>query len=250
TGGWPKRVDEILFVEGAAHRPVYLDRSPQFFGWIDGFARVCWMHSLGMVGQERFFEFVRKFRAERYRAIEQYPHHPAMPEVYYMHPRIEPTTKKTHINKLIDFFEFDSEVDKSLGLAAILTLFWGGSPGARPCFRIEGPVDDPPELGKRHVGKTTFVEVLASLCGGLLDLEEGEDIPDVKTRLLSEEGMGKRVLRIDNVKTLRMSWAGLEHFITSDVISGKRLYRGEGSRPNAVTVFITINGGSFSKDMA
>jgi hypothetical protein len=249
-GTWPKRVDEVLFVEGADHRPTYLQTSTQFFGWLDGFASVYWLNSTGMIGQERFFEYVRKFRAERFRSIERFPHFPAMSGAYYMHPEIVRTRKKTHINKLLGFFAFDSRVDESLGLAALLTLFWGGSPGGRPCFRIEGPADDPPELMRRHVGKTTFVEVLGSLCGGLLDLEEGEDIPDVKTRLLSEEGMGKRLLRIDNVKTMRMSWAALEHFITSDVISGKRLYQGEGQRPNTVTVFITINGGTFSKDMA
>ena len=131
-----------------------------------------------------------------------------------------------------------------------MTLFWGGTPGSRPCFLVRGPENDPPELMNRNVGKTTLVECFASLIDGLMDLEEGEDIPALKTRLLSDEGMNIRVVRIDNVKTMRMSWAALESFITSNVISGRRLYRGNGSRPNTVTVFVTMNGGSLSKDLA
>jgi hypothetical protein len=249
-GTWPKRVDEMMFVEGAGHKPVSLTSATQFFGWLDGRAHVFWMRGPDMVGQERFFEHVRKFRAERFKAIEQFPHWPAMAGAYYMHPPVRPTRSQVLLKEFLDFFQFDSDVDRSLALSAILTPFWGGTPGARPCFRIEGPENDPPELMRRYVGKTTFVEVIASLSEGLIDLEEGEDIPALKTRLLSEEGMSRRVLRVDNLKTLRFSWAALEHFITSDVISGKRLFCGEGQRPNTVTCFITVNGGSFAKDMA
>ena len=149
----------------------------------------------------------------------------------------------------MDFFEFDSDVDRALGEAAVLTLFWGGTPGARPCFLIRGPEDDDPSLMGRFVGKTTFVEVIASLVGGLVDLLEDDDIPTLKSVCFPMR-TGKRILRIDNVKTVRMGWSGLESMITSDVISGKQLYCGDGSRPNTVTPFITMNGGSLSKDMS
>ncbi|MBV8194336.1 MAG: hypothetical protein JOY80_02280, partial [Candidatus Dormibacteraeota bacterium] len=94
------------------------------------------------------------------------------------------------------------------------------------------------------------VELIADLAGGLIDLEEGEDITGLKTRLLSSEEGRKRVVRIDNLKTLKLSWAALEKFISSKVISGHALYRGECQRPNTVTVFLTLNRGTFSKDMA
>ena len=38
--------------------------------------------------------------------------------------------------------------------------------------------------------------------------------------------------------------------ITTDIISGKRLYMGEGRRPNTITHVITLNGASLSKDLA
>src|SRR5262249_38538861 len=53
-----------------------------------------------------------------------------------------------------------------------------------------------------------------------------------------------------NVKTLRFSWSELEALVTADVISGRRLYVGEGRRPNTLLWFITLNKASLSKDMA
>src|SRR5262249_41691813 len=34
TGGWPKRVDTLLFTEGAEHRPLWLSSSDSLFAWI------------------------------------------------------------------------------------------------------------------------------------------------------------------------------------------------------------------------
>jgi hypothetical protein len=250
AGGWPRRLEEIPFVQGPDFRPIFLEGSTQLFGYVDGFASVYWIKGANMVTQERFYEYVRKFRAERFKAIERYPHFPLMPDTYYMHPPIRSTKDKVLIRQFLDFFQFATDVDRSLAESLLLTLFWGGPPGLRPCFLVRGPEDDDPALMGRSVGKTILAALFASLAGGLLDLLEGEEIPDVKTRLLSDEGMEKRVLRIDNVKTVRLSWAALEQFITSDVVSGKKLYHGEGSRPNTITTIITMNGGSLSKDMA
>jgi hypothetical protein len=72
----------------------------------------------------------------------------------------------------------------------------------------------------------------------------------LKTRLLSTEGLGRRVVLLDNLKTLRFSWAELEGLITSDVVSGHRLYAGEGQRPNLLTFCLTLNGATLSRDMA
>ena len=249
--GWPKRVQDRLFIGGRDFKPVYLETPTILFGWLDGKASVHWSEGVMMITQARFFEHLRQFAptVEVFDAIETLPHHPPMPGTYYLHRRFEVRRSTRYLDEFIGFFTPATEVDRSLLRAAILTPFWGGPPGQRPAFRLRGPDDDPPELAGRGTGKTTQVEVLADLAGGLVDLEEGEDINALKTRLLSKEG-DKRVLRIDNLKTLKLSWAALEKFISSKVISGKRLYHGEGQRPNTITVFITINAGTFSKDMA
>jgi hypothetical protein len=70
------------------------------------------------------------------------------------------------------------------------------------------------------------------------------------TRLLSPAALDRRIAFLDNVKTLRFSWADLEALITGDVISGRALYVGEGRRPNTLTWFITLNQASLSRDMA
>jgi hypothetical protein len=248
--GWPKRIGETLFVASADFRPVYLESSTQFMGWLDGTANVYWSRGPGMISQERLYEYVRKFHADQFDAVESYPHEPPMKGNYYLHPRVRPRRSYDLTEQFLDFFSPATDVDRELIRAAILTPFWGGTPGARPAFRFAAPEDDPPELGGRGVGKTKSVELIAAPCGGLVDLRENENISDLITRLLSEEGQSKRILRIDNVKTLRLSWADLEALITTKELSGKRLYRGEGRRPNVLTTFITVNGGSLSKDMA
>ncbi len=77
-----------------------------------------------------------------------------------------------------------------------------------------------------------------------------EDIGTIKTRFLSPEAAGKRIATLDNLKTPRFSWAEFENLITADTINGKRMYVGDGSRPNFITWTITLNGASLSTDMA
>src|SRR5262249_15916115 len=83
-----------------------------------------------------------------------------------------------------------------------------------------------------------------------IDGSPNEPIQALVTRLLSAEGMRRRLVLLDNIKTLRFSWAELEGLITTDVISGHRLYAGEGRRPNTLTYCLTLNGATLSRDMA
>jgi hypothetical protein len=91
---------------------------------------------------------------------------------------------------------------------------------------------------------------VADLANGSLEISSGEDIGTIKTRLLSPEGIMRRIALLDNVKSLRFSWAELEALITCPVISGKQMYIGEGQRPNNLTYLITLNGISLSTDLA
>ncbi len=62
--------------------------------------------------------------------------------------------------------------------------------------------------------------------------------------------MGRRLLLLDNLKSLKFSSAALEGMLTSETISGRQLYKGEGRRPNTLVVVLTVNGAVLSKDMA
>jgi hypothetical protein len=124
-----------------------------------------------------------------------------------------------------------------------MTPAWGGLPGCRPAFVVTS--DD-----GRGVGKSKVPETIGYLFGGHVDVSAGEDIEQLKTRMLTPGARTKRIALLDNVKTLRLSWAELEAMITSPIISGRQLYVGEGQRPNLLTWFITLNGVSMATDMA
>jgi hypothetical protein len=246
TGGWPKRVGPMLFVEGGDGWPHYLDSAPKLFAWVDRRARVDWTKGSAFITQERFYEDQR-VNAPAYEAIEVAPHFPPIPSTYYMHPPVPGPGGK--LDGLLDFFKPETRVDRELIKAFILTMFWGGQPGRRPAFLITGPTFDS-ERG-RGLGKSTAVEILADELGaGMFEVPPTGDMETVKTRLLSPDAMFKRVCRLDNVKALRFSWAELEGLMTAPRVNGRRLYVGDGSRSNTLVWAITVNGESLSEDLS
>ena len=252
TNNWPKRVGPQLFVQGDDVRPFILGSTDSLFAWIGGTLPhrgangLHWSGGEDKVTQAQFFSYLQQ-TVENYDAVEAYPHHPRGPRTYYMHPEPQGGDGKA-LAELAGRFRPATPVDHDLIISMLLTLLWGGEPGQRPAFLLTAKEGD--AQGGRGVGKSKLVQLLARLVGGHVDVLPTEPIKDVTTRLLSPEGMAKRVVLADNVKTLRFSDAGLEGLITSDTISGHRMYTGEGCRPNTLTYCITLNGASLSRDMA
>ncbi len=246
SGPWPRRVVETLFCETRDHEPIYLSSSARLLAWTSRLAQVDWTKGARFVTQEQFYEHLR-MTAERYEAIESIPHWPPIAGIYYMHrPMPRPSGK---LDGFLDFFTPATDEDRELIRAFVLTMFWGGMPGRRPAVLVTGP-DHDPESG-RGVGKTTLLEVVFDeLAGGSIDVSPMADMNVVKTRLLSPGACRIRAAKIDNIKTLKLSWADLEGLITSASISGRALWEGEGTRPNTLVWGLTLNGASLSKDMA
>jgi hypothetical protein len=249
---WPRQVYGRLFVEGVDHAPLWLDSSDDLFAWI---ARLLppadsnpleWAEGAGKVGRGEFVAYLKQ-TVRRYEALETLPHHPLRSATYYLHPELKGGDGKA-LAQLLGRFAPATDEDRELMRAFVLTLFWGGPPGQRPAFLFDSDQED--EGGGRGVGKSTAAQVLARVAGGHIDVRANEDIDKIMTRLLSPTALQTRVALLDNVKTLRFSWADLEALITTDVISGRQLYVGEGRRPNTLTWLITLNGASLSKDMA
>jgi hypothetical protein len=101
-------------------------------------------------------------------------------------------------------------------------------------------------------GKTTAANIVARLTSvdGPLSItlqKNGDDV--VRQRMLSGEGMRKRVAMVDNIKGSVAS-SMLEALVTEEWISGKRMFHGEASRPNTFTFLITSNNARLSSDMA
>jgi hypothetical protein len=242
-GDWPRRVDNMLFVDDPRHGLDYFDRrtTAGLFGWLRRHCKVTWTKGGSLVSQAELFAEIER-TANRYEAIELLPHEPPMAGIYYRGQAPKPGDG-SHLSKLLDRFRPATTIDRDLIQAAFMTPAWGGLPGCRPAFVVTS--DD-----GRGVGKSKVPETIGYLFGGHIDVSAGEDIEQLKTRMLTPGVRTKRIALLDNVKTLRLSWAELEAMITSPIISGRQLYVGEGQRPNLLTWFITLNGVSMATDMA
>lgn len=241
-GPWPRRVGNRLFIhhQGRIH---WLEKQDALFGWLGSvthfppqFSRNSDCHTMGQV----FCELKRG--AEEYLAIEHLPHEPPIQNHYYACEPLEPGNGDA-LRGLIQRYNPATPIDEDLMAGMFATAVWGGRGGTRPAFLITA------ESG-RGKGKSTLAHHVALLAGGGIDLSANEDIGITKQRLLSPEGLQKRVAILDNIKSLKFSWAELESLITSPTISGKALYIGEVSRMNNILWLITLNGVALSKDLA
>jgi hypothetical protein len=272
TGAWPRRVGRLLFVTTDDDYEVeWLEKPSQTYAWIGGQLpnTLHWADGIDKVTKGEFDAYLRQ-SADSYDAVESYPHYPLLDGHFYLHPEPAGGDGKA-LAGLLDFFRPDTDLDRSLLLAGFLTPLWGGLPGDRPAFLIEsaGAAEEEEEEatagsaaadeddeddqggGAGHgTGKSTVAKGVSYVVGGHISISAREDYNKVKTRLLSPGALTQRIALLDNVKTLKFSWADLEGLITDDVISGHQMYQGEGRRPNTLTWFITLNNASLSKDMA
>jgi hypothetical protein len=252
TGGWPKRVVDRLFVPGDDDKPLWLGAADTLFAWVgrqlpstDGNG-LRWAKGEDKVSQAQFHAHLCQ-TVERFDALESMPHHPPLPGAYYLHPAVQGGDGKA-LRALLARFRPATEADAALLKALLLTLVWGGPPGQRPAFLIESEEGD--VRGGRGVGKSTTAMLVGRLAGGHVDARPNEEIDKLMTRLLSPAALDRRVALLDNIKALRFSWSDLEAMITTDTLSGRQLYVGEGRRPNTLVWLITLNSASLSKDMA
>ncbi|QDU46604.1 hypothetical protein Mal52_51260 [Symmachiella dynata] len=243
TGDWPRRVGPALFVHEHDSQIDWLDNPASLFGWVGSatgmppsFSRGDRLHTKNEV----FSELRRT--ATDYEGIETLPHEPRVDGHYYACKFPQPGDGKA-LNTLLDRFSPATDIDRDLILALFASIIWGGPGGARPAFLITS------DFGT-GVGKSTMATTVGEFAGGFPDISVREDITVIKQRLLSPDAVDKRVAILDNVKSLKLSWAELESLITTPVISGRRLYIGEASRPNLITWIITLNGASLSTDLA
>ena len=238
TGGWPRRVNDQLFVDDGEVR--YLGTCPKLFAELGYSARVEWSQADGMIAKREFFEALGQ-RVKSYRAIEHAPHHPRIPEHYYACGDVESGDGRC-LAWLLQRLYPATEVDRYLIVLMLATVFWGGPAGQRPAFVVTAD--------GRGAGKTTLAAVAGELSQGVIDVGAREDVAKIKERLLTPEARDKRIVQIDNIKAHKFSSAEVEALITAPVISGRELYHGESQRPNTVLWVMTMNGVSLSKDVA
>lgn len=242
AGNWPKRVANRLFVRDAHSKIRWLDNQAALFSWVQSEIQpIRWYKNVGCVTKEEFFEHLRS-AVEPFDGIEHFPHEPLLTNHYYAcGVPVGPPSGK--LDELVAMFGVASDLDRQLIKSMVMTLFWGGRAGARPVFVItsdQGPGS----------GKTTLADVVSVLVDGSVDASPKDDVAQLKTRLLSNDATGKRIVLIDNIKSAKFSWADFEALVTRPVISGRGLYVGESRRPNIFNWLVTLNGISLSADIA
>jgi hypothetical protein len=251
TGGWPKAMAGRLFVPSDDHSANWLDEPAAFFAWLAGHVGqggglIEWGRGTGQIPKAEFFAYLCG-AVDQYDDVQSYPHCPPRPATCYLHPQL-PAGGSGALDSLLDRLCPATDTDRILIRAFFLTMAWGGKLGGRPIFIWEASTPDGrPGQG---AGKSTAAMLAGKLFGGFLgiSLATADDM-QVQTRLLSPHGRRSRLVVFDNLKGTRVSNSLVESYVTADVISGRELYVGEGTRLNIITWAITANEPSLSKDL-
>lgn len=250
TGGWPKCVSESFFVIDQHRREIrYLKNQDAVFGWLESVMPVQWKkgsdcHGIPFCGPGPFYEELAA-RCERFQSVEILPHEPRHPEFYYYWDSpvdYNPVGAK-HLRNLLEFFtNTETNADRALLMAMLLTPAWGSEFNHTPAFAIEAT-----DVG---CGKTTIADVVSIIYGGKFDLKCGQKAQDdLVARLLTPSARQKRIILYDNAKG-ELGGQFIESLITDTQIGGKEMYKGESSRPNTLVLIVTGNGLRLNSDMA
>lgn len=252
AGGWPKVIGKVMMVPDAGGGVRSLDDHNDLFTFAHSvFDRgsssgVCWKKSDAAVTPPQLYAHLVA-ECPRYDRAESLPHEPLLPKVYYLNPVREPGDGET-VRELLDFFSTETDQDRILLLACLMTPLWGGPPGKRPAFLFEMAEDD--TKGGVGGGKSTVAQKVAGLFGGAINLDAAESFPRTISRILTPSAQQCRLLMMDNIKRFRLSWAELEGLVTSPEINGHRLFKGQAGFPNFFTLLLTMNGASLARDFA
>jgi hypothetical protein len=262
TGQWPRRAGGVLFTLSQdydrsrvpKHSDVtWLSKSDKLFAWMQKVANLRWTtkaaydpvtkQPLTPCTKGEFFEYLIHYAHPAYVGLEVLPHEPPFPDLFYVPCELTQNCDDGGaLDKLVQAFNAESEEDRQLLLAALMTPGWGGPAGSRPAFVFTS------DHG-RGVGKTVTAEVFAQVWGGAISISADGDWEKVRSRMLGDESLGKRCMLFDNIKH-RLSGSDIESIITSKVIDGWKPFYGQASRPNLLTWYMTANTPSLSRDLA
>lgn len=258
--GWPRSAGCLLFVP--RHKPgdgslpnqssiQWLGRTPSaMLSWVHEVAEPYWTKADVRTtdGEPRsaptkgeFADYLWSHPAKVHSSVEFLPHVPPVRSAWYC-PCSLPDDGGAALKELVSKLNADTEEDRLLMLAMLLTPFWGGPCGTRPAFVITSAYG-------RGTGKTTTAELVNQVAGSAVRIGPKDDWDKSMGRILSEEAMTGRVVVMDNVKG-RVSGQKIEELLTTPTIEGWKPYVGHATRPNRLTTIITANSPSLSNDLS
>lgn len=260
---WPRRVGGVLFASrdtpGVAlpgSRAVWmLDSADAMGAWLHSVANVRWggegrkgvttvdgATQLTPATKREVFELLEGNAEPNYRAVAFLPHAPPYEGVYYV-PCELPAPTGEALAEFVGRLNAETELDRVLMLAAILTPGWGGPHGARPAFIFAS------DHGQGSGKSATVQAITDGIWGGSIGVTEKEDWEQVVKRMLGDDGLSKRCVVMDNV-VARVVNRTLEGLLTAQTVTGWRPHHGQFSRPNDLTYYITSNRPSMTRDLA
>lgn len=259
TGGWPATAGGMLFVPREVvgdplpgMKAVWMLPDPETFGaWLHDIADVRW-ETRGKVvdaasGDARtppskgeVHKWLEENAGKQFTGISTLPHEPPIPGLYYT-PCQLPESDGSALREFLDHLNPETPHDRLLLLSFILTPAWGGEPGSRPAFVMASTFG-------RGSGKTATAQAVAEIYGGAITIKPDEDMNKVYGRLLSDDGLGLRLLLWDNLKG-RQDSQTMDQIITAKRIDGHRMFHGQASRLNLLTAVATANTPKLSEDM-
>lgn len=263
TQNWPRRAGGVLFVAKEnvtdllpTHRDItWLTNTDKLFAWMQRIANIRWTTKsatdavsgkpLSPATKKEFFEYLIHYCEPSYDGVEVLPHEPPLEDLYYLPCDLNVTDALADggpLDELVAKFNAETDEDRLLLLAALMTPGWGGPCGARPMFVFTS------EHG-RGVGKSSTASLFGDIWGGTIGIGADEDWAKVRGRLLGDDALGKRCVLLDNLKG-KLSNGDIEGIITSGVIDGWKPYHGQASRPNNLTWYVTANTPTLSRDLA
>lgn len=222
---------------------IHIEDPAQLFGFLGRINKCCieWAAKEGCMTKAEAFSQVRH-ELDYYEGIESAPHYPHLPRTFYNHAKLPPPDHDA-MHEFVARFAPETECDRALIYCMFLSALWGNHGEQRPVFVISSP-------DGRGSGKTTIAEMVAELLGQTAISGSTKQSPEefVK-RLLSPLGMASRVAIFDN-ETGRITSPEFAALVTCKMISGKRMYQGEGRRPNNLLWIITLNAPTLDSDFA
>ena len=183
--------------------------------------------------------------------VEMCPHHEPRLDAHYLRgcdTYDTSTSDGSALDGLLDLLNANTDEDKALMKALILSAFWGGPYGTIPLMVLRAPHGP-------GSGKSETVKILEALVGGGTWVSPSQDQSYEKaiTRSLGTPSEAiKRLVVLDNVETgsSGLRDPALASFITGSTLPLDRLYSGAYQPPNNKLWTMTLNSQKFSQDLA
>lgn len=257
--GFPRRVGTRLFDHDRKSGEIrWIDNSTDLFAWIAEKSghQVRWnRRAEGCASYDQFYSSVFN-NARKYDAISGVPSWPMRDSVYYTFGSMPPATEdRRYFNQFVSFFSFATDQDRDMFKVMCASALYYREKVDRPLWVIDA-------TDGQGSGKTKAAEYLAYLLGGEDretcdpmwlnpdDLKNSQTAATIQKRMLSADGRKKRIVIIDNVVGHFRS-SLLSTLVTQGSLSGMAPYgHGEETRPNDLTLIITVNSASLDTDGA